>query len=77
MPRKGKPHTAKQRRQASHIAESYESRGAGKDEAESRAWATVNKVFGDDKTASAIDSASRKRDNHQPYKKGGRRGKKN
>jgi plasmid stabilization system protein ParE len=36
-------YTGKQDRKAEHIAESYEQRGVGKKEAESRAWATVNK----------------------------------
>lgn len=36
-------YTAKQDRKAEHIAESYEKRGVGKEEAEERAWRTVNK----------------------------------
>ena len=39
-------YTAKQKRQAEHIEESYEERGVSKKEAESRAWATVNKQDG-------------------------------
>jgi plasmid stabilization system protein ParE len=39
-------YTDKQKRQAQHIEESYEERGVSKDEAESRAWATVNKESG-------------------------------
>ncbi len=47
MPRGDKSkYTDKQKRQAEHIAESYEERGVDKDEAESRAWATVNKDSG-------------------------------
>ena len=42
---KGK-YTSKQKRQAEHIEDSYESRGVSKKEAESRAWATVNKESG-------------------------------
>jgi hypothetical protein len=38
-----KEHTGKQKRQADHIKESEESRGAGPEEAERIAWATVNK----------------------------------
>ena len=43
MPRgdKGK-YTDKQKRKAAHIAESYEQRGVPEDEAERRAWTTVN-----------------------------------
>ena len=39
-------YTDKQKRQAEHIEESYEERGASEKEAESRAWATVNKQDG-------------------------------
>lgn len=42
---KGK-YTGKQKRQAEHIAGSYEDRGVSKKEAKSRAWATVNKESG-------------------------------
>ncbi len=47
MPRGDKSsYTDKQRREADHTAESYESRGVSKKEAEGRAWATVNKDDG-------------------------------
>jgi len=36
-------YTAKQERKAEHIEKGYEKRGVSKKEAESRAWATVNK----------------------------------
>lgn len=39
-------YTDKQKRKADHIAEGYEDRGVSKNEAESRAWATVNKESG-------------------------------
>jgi hypothetical protein len=39
-------YTDKQKRKAEHIEESYEERGLGEKEAESRAWATVNKQSG-------------------------------
>ncbi|MDF8334530.1 plasmid stabilization protein [Novosphingobium cyanobacteriorum] len=39
-------YTAKQKRKAEHIEEGYEERGLSKDEAEHRAWATVNKQDG-------------------------------
>ena len=39
-------YTAKQERKADHIAESYREKGVSKKEAESRAWATVNKQDG-------------------------------
>ena len=39
-------YTDKQKRQAEHIEESYEKRGVPEEEAEARAWATVNKNGG-------------------------------
>ncbi|MES2673787.1 MAG: termination factor Rho [Pseudomonadota bacterium] len=36
----------KQKRKAEHIEESYENKGVSKEEAEKRAWATVNKQSG-------------------------------
>lgn len=47
MPRGEKSaYTDKQKRQAEHIEEGYEKKGVSKKEAESRAWATVNKESG-------------------------------
>ena len=47
MPRGDKSkYTDKQERKADHIAESYEHRGVPENEAERRAWATVNKDDG-------------------------------
>jgi hypothetical protein len=47
MPRGDKSkYTDKQIRQAEHIEDSYESRGLPEEEAERRAWATVNKETG-------------------------------
>lgn len=42
----GTKYTDKQERKAGHIAESYEEKGVSKEEAEKRAWATVNKQDG-------------------------------
>jgi plasmid stabilization system protein ParE len=39
-------YTDKQKRKAEHIEEGYEKRGVSQDEAERRAWATVNKQDG-------------------------------
>ncbi len=39
-------YTDKQKRQAEHIEEGYEEQGVPEDEAERRAWATVNKQDG-------------------------------
>jgi plasmid stabilization system protein ParE len=47
MPRGDKSaYSDKQKRQAEHIEEGYESRGVGEKEAARRAWATVNKTSG-------------------------------
>lgn len=39
-------YTDKQKRKAEHIEEGYKERGVSEDEAERRAWATVNKQDG-------------------------------
>lgn len=45
MPRGDKSkYTNKEKRQAEHIEEGYERRGLPENEAERRAWATVNKI---------------------------------
>ena len=47
MPRGDKSkYTDKQKRKAEHIEEGYKERGVPEDEAERRAWATVNKESG-------------------------------
>ena len=47
MPRGDKSaYTDKQKRQAEHIEKSYEQHGVSEQEAERRAWATVNKETG-------------------------------
>ena len=47
MPRGDKSsYTNKQKRKAEHIEEGYMERGVSRDEAERRAWATVNKETG-------------------------------
>ncbi|MCA1588905.1 MAG: hypothetical protein LC734_00660 [Acidobacteria bacterium] len=47
MPRGDKDkYTDKQKRQAEHIEKGYENRGVSSEEAEKRAWATVNKQDG-------------------------------
>ena len=72
MPRGDKgAYTDKQKRQAEHIAEGYEERGVGEEEAESRAWATVNKISGGGKKSG---SGRGKEGNQEPARKGGRRG---
>ena len=47
MPRGDKStYTDKQKRQAAHIAQSYHEREMSDEEADARAWATVNKISG-------------------------------
>src|SRR5436189_5090335 len=72
MPRGDKSsYTDKQKRQAEHIEEGYEGRGVGKDEAERRAWATVNaETHGGRKSGSGRG----KPENHAPSRKGGKLG---
>jgi plasmid stabilization system protein ParE len=72
MPRGDKDaYTDKQKRKAEHIEEGYEKRGVSKKEAESRAWATVNKSDGGGKKSG---SGRGKPTNKEPARKGGRKG---
>ncbi len=64
-------YTDKQKRQAEHIEEGYEKRGVSEDEAEKRAWATVNKESGGGKKSG---SGRGKKSNKGPSKKGGKKG---
>ncbi|HEU4884830.1 MAG TPA: hypothetical protein VFT45_21410 [Longimicrobium sp.] len=71
MPRGDKSsYTAKQRRKADHIADGYEDRGVSHKEAESRAWATVNKESGG---GNKSGSGRGKPDSHASSRKGGRK----
>jgi hypothetical protein len=73
MPRGSKEkYTSKQKRQAEHIEEGYEQRGLSEDEAERRAWATVNRMTGGGKKPGG--SGRGKRMNKAPAKKGGKLG---
>ncbi|HZI87173.1 MAG TPA: hypothetical protein VFD48_10085 [Pyrinomonadaceae bacterium] len=72
MPRGDKgAYTDKQKRQAEHIEEGYKQRGVSEDEAESRAWATVNAMTGGGKKSG---SGRGKPVNKAPAKKGGKKG---
>jgi plasmid stabilization system protein ParE len=72
MPRGDKSkYTDKQKRKAAHIAEGYKDRGVSKDEAESRAWATVNK---DDGGGNKSGSGRGKHTSHPAAHRGGRKG---
>ena len=71
MPRgdKGK-YTDKQKRQAEHIEEGYKDRGVSTKEAESRAWATVNKESGGGKKSG---SGRDRKESHASSRKGGKK----
>ena len=72
MPRGDKgSYTDKQKRQAEHIEEGYEDRGVSEEEAERRAWATVNASSGGGKKSG---SGRGKPGNKAPAKKGGKKG---
>jgi hypothetical protein len=64
-------YSGKQKRQAEHIEESYESHGLGSKESKRRAWATVNKMTGGGKKSG---SGRGKKTNKAPARKGGRIG---
>jgi hypothetical protein len=73
MPRGDKSkYTKKQKRQAEHIEEGYRRRGVGEEEAERRAWATVNASDHGGKKPGG--SGRGKTTNKAPAKKGGRKG---
>ncbi|MCE6075133.1 plasmid stabilization protein [Agrobacterium vitis] len=72
MPRGDKSaYTDKQKRKAEHIEESYENRGVPEKEAQSRAWATVNKESGG---GNKSGSGRGHPESHASSQKGGRKG---
>jgi plasmid stabilization system protein ParE len=72
MPRGDKgAYTDKQKRKAEHIEEGYEKRGVSKKEAESRAWATVNRESGG---GNKSGSGRGRKESHESSRKGGRKG---
>ncbi len=73
MPRGDKSkYTDKQARKADHIEKAYRAKGVPKDEAEARAWATVNKDDGGGKKPGG--SGRGKETGHPASKRGGRLG---
>lgn len=64
-------YTNKQKRQAAHIEEGYLERGVPEEQAEARAWATVNKMTSGGKKSG---SGRGKTVNKAPARKGGRKG---
>ncbi len=73
MPRGDKDkYTDKQKRKAEHIEEGYKERGVSEEEAERRAWATVNAMHhGGEKPGGG---GYGKPVNKEPARKGGRKG---
>jgi len=72
MPRGEKTaYSEKQKRQAERIEKGYKERGVGEEEAERRAWATVNRMTGGGKKSG---SGKGKPVSKAPAKKGGRKG---
>lgn len=70
MPRGDKSsYTDKQKRKAAHIEKGYEERGVPKEEAEGRAWATVNKESGG---GNKSGSGRVQKDTHVSSSRGGR-----
>jgi plasmid stabilization system protein ParE len=71
MPRGDKSaYTDKQKRKAQHIEQGYEEQGVSRDEAERRAWATVNKESGG---GNKSGSGRGKPDTHVSARRGGRK----
>jgi hypothetical protein len=73
MPRGDKSaYTDKEKRQAEHIEKGYEKRGLPENEAERRAWATVNKIHkGGEKPGGG---GYGKPEDHSPNRRGGKLG---
>lgn len=63
-------YTGKQKRRAAHIEEGYKKKGVSSDEAEARAWATVNKEEGGGKKSG---SGRGKKPNRSSSRKGARK----
>lgn len=65
-------YTDKQKRKAEHIEEGYKERGVPEEEAERRAWATVNAIHhGGEKPGGGGYGEP---ENKEPNRKGGRKG---
>ncbi len=63
-------YSSKQKRKAGHIEKGYEKRGTSKEEAERRAWATVNKESGGGKKSG---SGRGKKSTTSSSRKGGKK----
>jgi len=65
-------YTGKQKRQAEHIEKGYEESGLSEQEAERRAWATVNAIHGGGEKPGG--GGYGKPEDHEPMRRGGRKG---
>ena len=65
-------YTDKQKRQADHIKDGYVEQGVSEEEAERRAWATVNEAHGGGNKPGG--GGYGKPENKQPYREGGEKG---
>ena len=75
MPRGDKSsYSDKQKRQAEHIEEGYEKKGVSSKEAESRAWATVNKESGGGKKSGSGRKQGKTPAAKKAANKGGKKG---
>lgn len=74
MPRGSKEkYTEKQKRKAEHIEESYEEKGVSEDEAEARAWATVNKQSGGGESSGGSGKKKSSQQKHKDASESARR----
>ena len=66
-------YTEEQKRKAEHIEKSYEHKGAPKDKAEAKAWATVNKQSGGGEKSGGSGKKTSKREKEQAKKDSAKR----
>ena len=66
-------YSEKQKRTAAHIEESYEQKGVSKEEAEKRAWATVNKQSGGGEKAGGSGQKKSPEEKHKSRQDSARR----
>lgn len=75
MPQDNKSkYTDKQKRMAKHIEDSYKDKGVPEDEAEARAWATVNKETGGGRMPGGSGRGMSKTEEHKRRSEAAKRG---
>ena len=67
-------YTDKQKRMAQHIEEGYEEKGVPEKEAESRAWATVNKQTGGGRRTGGSGQGMTKEEEHRRRSESAKKG---